>query len=531
MAAVALATDAAPHKLRVGVFADLALQPRWVVEALAKVAAGGFAQIVYLGIGSAAGPEPEPWPWRVYGALDRRLFPAGEDPEAPLELARFVAHARRGALDADLAGVDLDVAFALGAVDERRLEGLARYGVWRFRADGLREVVEQAPLTGSALLARLPGAEPRIAYQSWSRTDPRSLTRNRARLLRKTSHFAWRALRELSRSGAAWLEQCRLLREAPAGDARRELSPLALAPRLARRILRRGVEKALRIEHWFLAFRFGGGPQTRMIAPDLAGFTRIVPPRDRIWADPFPIERNGRYFVFFEEAPVATGKGHIAMIEITPQGRWSEPVRVLERDHHLSYPFVLEHEGELYLVPETGEKRTVEAWRCVDFPRRWRLERTLLEGVRLVDATLHRHAERWWMFANGACEGWSVNDELHLFHAERFLGEWRPHERNPVKSDVRGARPAGRLYWHNGALYRPAQICAPDYGSGLALHRVLRLTPHEYAERQVERMLPGAGLLGLHTVNCAGELTVVDAWTRRSRFGGYGGKISSPRSG
>ena len=46
------------------------------------------------------------------------------------------------------------------------------------------------------------------------------------------------------------------------------------------------------------------------------------------------------------------------------------------------------------------------------------------------------------------------------------------------------------------------------------------LTPQEYAERQIERVFPdrGRGLLGLHTVNRAGELTVVDAFTRRRRF-------------
>ena len=89
--------------------------------------------------------------------------------------------------------------------------------------------------------------------------------------------------------------------------------------------------------------------------------------------------------------------------------------------------------------------------------------------------------------------GGGFNDELYLFHARGLLDEWQPHARNPVRSDARCARPAGALYWRNGALYRPAQICVPRYGAGIALNRVLRLTPQTYAERQVERIVPGAG--------------------------------------
>ena len=254
---------------------------------------------------------------------------------------------------------------------------------------------------------------------------------------------------------------------------------------------------------------------------NLEGFTRIPQPRDRDWADPFALEKNGRYFVFFEELPYALGKAHISMMEIDREGRCSAPVRVLERDYHLSYPQLLEHDGELYMVPESARNRTVELYRCIDFPLRWRLERRLLEGVRCVDATLHRSGERWWLFANAAVgESRGYDDELHLFHSASLAGGWQPHPRNPVRSDARGARPAGALYWREGALYRPAQICVPRYGAGIALNRVLRLTPRDYAERQVKRILPGPGdgLFGIHTVNRAGYLTVVDAFIRRRRI-------------
>ena len=76
------------------------------------------------------------------------------------------------------------------------------------------------------------------------------------------------------------------------------------------------------------------------------------------------------------------------------------------------------------------------------------------------------------------------------------------------------------MFWRDGALHRPAQICAPLYGSGISVNRVQRLTAADYAERETQRILPAgrADLLGLHTVNRAGPLTVVDAFTRRGRL-------------
>jgi hypothetical protein len=549
-----------PNKLRVGVLAGARAQPRWLVDAFAKVAASDFAEIVLLAVVSPeirSSKKSAPGLQRLYASVDRLAF--GADPSQPADLGAQVAHGRfiERPTQAQLVELDLDVLFALGEVDDRDFDGVARHGIWRFcfgpeRTDpealaGYREVAEDAPVTGSGIKVRLAaGATPRLAYQSWSRTYPLSVARNRDRMLRKTSEFAWRALRELQRSGAGWLEQCPPVKEnrgqapispkSPKAKSPKAILPFAFATEnrsltpifnIGRKILQRGAEKALNVEQWFLAYRFRETRfgDARAIAPTLAGYTRIIPPKDRTWADPFPLEKDGRYFVFFEELPFATNKAHISMIELKRDGSYSAPVRVLERDYHLSYPFLIEQDGELLMIPETAQNGTVEVYRCIDFPLRWKRERVLLEGVSCVDATFHRGTDRWWMFANAAPSsrgeaGGMFDDELHLFHADSLLGDWQPHRRNPVKSDARCARPAGNLYWHRGALYRPAQICVPLYGAGLSINRVLRLTPHDYAERQVERILPGraSGVLGLHTVNRAGDLTVIDAFARRRRF-------------
>ena len=508
-----------------GVVADRPLQPRWVIDAFARVAGSDFAAITAIVIAPGR-RERLPWPVAAYASLDRMAF--GADPSAALPLAEHVPHGRLlpALSPPQLAALDLDVAFAIGNFDDRLLDGVARYGVWRFcfgagdpaALAGFGEVARGEPLTRSGLEVRLAGDAPRMVYSSSSRTFPHSVARNRAQILPKTAEFAHRALRELHRSGPSWLARCRL-----GGGATPLPGNAALLGDLGRiggRVLRRALSRALHVEQWFLAFRFGA-PAGAPVPADLAGFSRIVPPKDRDWADPFPVEQNGRYYVFFEERPFDTGKGHIAVIEIEPGGRWSRPQRVLERDHHLSYPFLLEHEGALYMIPESADSRSVELYRCTEFPLRWRRERVLLAGVRCADATLHRAGDRWWMFASAAPgESPCFDDELHLYHADGLAGDWQPHARNPVKSDPRSARPAGSLYIHNGSLYRPSQVCVPRYGAGLALNRVHRLTPYEYSERLVQRIEPAGkdGLLGLHTVNRAGPLEVVDGFMQRRRF-------------
>ncbi len=553
MASVAIARglDAVPAetqapgeaRLRLGVFADSLQQPRWVVEALAKIVACELAEIVLVvDLGRSRDPA-SPLLWRAYCSLDSRLFGSRPDPLERIDLRAAVPHGRllrfpreptgpasASAWLGEIRSLRLDVAFALGDVNDRPLDGVARYGVWRYcfgedasRGDvlaGVREVAAFAPVTASGLRVRLSGDEgDRLAYQSWSRTFPLSVARTRDSLLPKTGEFARRALEELQRSGTRWLES--LPRVAPA-DGPAALPGTATALRhlslVGGRVARRAMQKALhigQIDQWFLAYRFGRDDQWR---GDLRRFTRVMPPTDRYWADPFPIVRDGRYFVFFEELVFSRGKAHIAVMEVSPDGRCSEPTPVLERDYHLSYPFLVEHEGELFMVPETRQNHTVELYRCTSFPDRWSLEHVLMQDVSCTDSTLHRAEDRWWMFANTCVVGAESGDELNLYYADRLTDPWRAHRGNPVKSDVRGARPAGRLYRRDGHLYRPAQIGVPRYGSGVSINRVSCLTPQAYEEQEVERVLPAHPLLGIHTVNRAGDLCVVDAFMRRSRL-------------
>jgi hypothetical protein len=248
-------------------------------------------------------------------------------------------------------------------------------------------------------------------------------------------------------------------------------------------------------------------------------FTELVPPKDRIWADPFPVVQDGRHYLFFEEKPF-TSHAHLSVTEIDAKGQPGTPRIVLERPYHLSYPHVFRWNGEWYMVPETFDEQRIELYRAEAFPDRWTLHSVLLDHVPAVDATLFEHEGRWWLSFATAVQGLEEASALHFYHAPSPLGPWEPHRYNPVKVDVRSARPAGRVFRRDGRLYRPAQDGAPRYGSGIVLHELLELTPTTFHEEEVTRIWPTwrPKLPGTHTINAAGGLTAIDARQRRSRF-------------
>ena len=522
---------AIPRKLRVGVFADSPRQPRWLVESLARIATSDFAEICVLSAAEQNG-DARPALWNTYKRVDRWLF-GGADPLKPLPVQSLVPSTKRMPFEpndeawrARINKLGLDVAVTLGSVDDGALHDLAWYGAWRYsfgaaqesapQLAALREVISDQPVVASGIHIRR-GLARHLACPSYSRTVPFSLARSHDRLFGKAGEFLERSLRHLHAEGDGWLQRQQVPDKPDAGSTLDGAHALRGIAALGARVARRTMESCFTVGQWSLAFRFA---PTETWDGHLEGFHRLVPPApDRFWADPFPIVVKGHHYIFFEELPFDTGKGHISVVEVRADGSTSQPERVLERDYHLSYPFLVEDGGELYMIPETAHNNTVEIYRCEEFPHRWKLERVLVDGVFCADATVHREADRWWMFANIGSEEAGVDDELHLFSSDRLLGGWTPHRANPVKSDVRCSRPAGRLFARDGHLYRPGQICTPLYGSGIALHRVTELTPAAFAEVEERRIVPcSPEILGMHTINRAGELSVTDTFARRRRF-------------
>lgn len=427
----------------------------------------------------------------------------------------------------------IDVLIQLGSGALRgEIMNLARFGVWfcgvgdlRMNKgnDGLWEVMESRPETGSTLqILTAANHEPVVGYRSFSSTNTMSLLDNRSNVMWKTLHFIPRALKELHREGGEFFFQALKERNqlrASVGSSSADPTTKNLVILIWKKVLEkigRKWEDTFYFKQWSLLYDFHDG-----ISASLEEFRHLTPPKDRFWADPFVVERKGKYYVFVEEYLYATRKGHISLIVLNKDGSHEPPVRVLETIYHLSYPFIFEFEGELYMIPESGANRTVDLFKCTDFPLKWEFQKHLMENVHAVDATLFQSHGKWWMFVNQVdTNGASSWDELYLYHSDSPLStKWIPHRRNPVVSDVRSARPAGRMFLRDGRIIRPSQNCGRHYGYGFNFCEIKKLTETEYEEAVVQKLEPkwDKNIISTHTINYADGVTVVDCQLSRRK--------------
>lgn len=306
---------------------------------------------------------------------------------------------------------------------------------------------------------------------------------------------------------------------AAGGSAQRytAVAVLAFAARQFRiKLVRQAVKRAFRENHWLLAMARANERD------DFLALDHVVPVElasTSYFADPFLYEAGGTRYLFAEEFPYGTRRGVIVCAVLGADGRPGAFRRVLERPYHLSYPFVFQDAGMHYMVPETSHNATVELYRAAAFPERWELDTILMENTSLADATLIKRGELWWMFGSARSFGGSSQDELVAFHSPSLRGPWTPHRRNPLVSDVRAARPAGRFVEWSGRLFRPAQDCEDGYGAAVVWSEILELSPDTFRERRIARW-PGSAFgdySGLHTYDALGDIAVIDLKRRRVR--------------
>ncbi|WP_340202393.1 hypothetical protein [Ascidiimonas sp. W6] len=485
----------------------------------------------------------ESWFWKLYKKLDKKIFQPKPDATKLIDGNDLFSETMTCQFCKEedvkrMMAKELDVIINLTSLRlPEPLLSLSKYGIWYFiHADvnhpfykpiGAWELFHKKPEIGAALCCQKSDhATPLILAKTFACTDRLSYSRNVNAILWQTFPLVITALRNLYLTGEAtffkkaiekYPEVPEYLNESAEKYPKNQL--------ILKHLWNSGFSKIKQLilsrfyfNQWTLLFHASenGVPEL-----DLTKYKRIVPPKDRFWADPFLYKKNGKYYLFIEELIYKRKLGELAVMEIDEQGNYTQPKTILSKDYHLSYPFIFEEDGVLFMIPETSNNRDIQLYVCTDFPLKWELVETLMTNVVAVDTTIYKKDGLYWMLTNiKQYKGGSKHSELFLFSAEEITStQWKPHPLNPIVSDVKQSRPAGSLFKLGEKLVRPAQNCSYYYGYGTNFCEITSMDEVHYKQEIIHTVNPKwkKDILATHTFNHLDKITISDALIKRKR--------------
>jgi hypothetical protein len=550
------------NKLRIGLLLDSYEVQAWKYRAIERIANSNFAEIILVILKDfppidslekslSLHKKQGSYAYQIMDSFDQKLFVRG--PKANnlrnisglLESSQLInaKAVQDGNFDIicseviqEVQSAQVDILVKLGFNNLKGdLLSIPKFGVWAYRFGneeqedemfaGYWEVIKEKPVTEAILFTLNPeGQVGKILYRSQLSTYKLSPSRNRNAILWFASSYLVRQMSLLYRVGGDRfsLEISKLGVEKEDRNKNTFQYPsswnvLTGFLKILGKIIHELFLRVFFQDSWHLLFE--NHPNSGF---DINKFKKITAPIDRFWADPSVILNENKVYIFVEEYFYKHQKGIISVIECDQQGNRKESVPILIKNHHLSYPFVFQDNNIFYMIPESSSNRSIDLYECEQFPDKWKYKMTLMKEVNAVDTTIFFYKSKWWLFTGIRENVGAYKDvELFLFYSDKLLSSmWMPHPLNPVVSDVTRSRPAGGIFNQNGKLYRPSQDCTHIYGHKINLNEIISLSETEYEEKIATIIRPDwdPKILATHTFSHNGQITVIDAYSRRSKL-------------
>lgn len=240
----------------------------------------------------------------------------------------------------------------------------------------------------------------------------------------------------------------------------------------------------------------------------------IIPNSIRYWAaDPFLFVYHGETYIFAELYDYITRKGGLGYCKWN--GKCFDPwKKVISETYHLSYPCIFEHDGSIYILPESGANYELYLYRAIRFPDLWEKDKVLRKDIKYGDTTPFVFEGFPYALA------YDVKDKHHykLILLDLLNAE---NDKEVEHTQVNMSRPAGKFFANQDKNFRPAQNCVKEYGRGLIFYEC-EIIENVYSEKPILSITPQdlryskkITADGIHTYNSTDSFEVIDIKTRR----------------
>lgn len=220
-----------------------------------------------------------------------------------------------------------------------------------------------------------------------------------------------------------------------------------------------------------------------------------------IMADPFIIEEDSIFYMFYEEM---SGKrnsthGNICVLESTDGTSWNRLGYALEAKFHLSWPFVFKYNNDYYMLPEKTATRELALYKATNFPMRWKKEQVLFSNIDYTDPIIYFKDSISYLFIE-------KNKQLCLYYSFDLLSNcWKKHPMSPISRSPY-SRLAGEIKKIDNKLYLFTQESVDSYGTGVHAFEITTIDTATFVMKKlVEPILWKYGNSyskdGMHTLN------------------------------
>jgi len=221
-----------------------------------------------------------------------------------------------------------------------------------------------------------------------------------------------------------------------------------------------------------------------------------------IVADPFLFVHKEELYLFYEEQVELKGKGVIKMTKTQDLKKWTKPLVVLQEDFHLSYPNVFELDGQIFMLPETGDDNSIRLYTPNDDLTKWTFYKNLLMGRHFTDSDIVLHNGTFFLFTTDYTDKTNI---LRMYYSDKLGTQWIEHIQSPIANGKNTGRCGGSIINYNSKLYRPCQLTQKRYGEGVDLYEITALSKEEYKEERIKTVIPNVKKNyreGGHHFNC-----------------------------
>ena len=257
-------------------------------------------------------------------------------------------------------------------------------------------------------------------------------------------------------------------------------------------------------DQWHIAYKFSSESKFHLIKNSASFWV----------ADPFPIEYQGEIYLFAELYLYKKNKGVIAYSKYV-NGAFTHWKIAIEEPWHLSFPFIIDYKGNLFLCPESYKSGKYYAYISEVFPYKWRrLDPIRDDGNLYVDSVFASLNNETYFFS------YQMNPLRHS-EGKLYLHNLSKNKfQSPMEIITPYPRPGGNILKNQNQYIRVAQNCDLEYGHGLVFFDIC-IGEDSYKEELIKKIYAediavdsSHKFCGIHTFNSYHDFQVIDLKTK-----------------